>query len=633
MKKLFLLLLLPATLATTASAQLVMPAQKVIYGQKAKASAVKQRISGFETTPVNVNDPAVPSADAAFESLVGTTTYDLQSNSAIAKRVYNWGDGRVSGAFTISAAGEATGFPDRGTGYNITDTDGVMGAPAGGRIEGTNRTGFPAYDVLANGTEVVIAHGGSPTQPRPITKAAGATSWTVGSIPGVVGGLWPRVAAGGADGNSIHVIYVTGTSATDSRMFYCRSTNGGTSWDKVSVSLPGIGPEQFEAIGGDSYSIDANGNTVAILISDITNDLVLLKSTDNGETWTKKLVYDFPLENWNFDDGYTYDDIASAYYPGIAPDSLALFTNDETGNVFVDDQGRAHVAYAALYVLDPDTTQDGSLNWYPTYNNLGIIYWNDEMATGLNDAFIVGYSPDLNGDSIVVDAAANFFTDYGLEAFNSVPSLGMDAEGRLYISWIASHDILKNDDGIHYRNPFVTRSDPFDYTVWSEPVWVTNPDYLNDPTVAAFSEYSFPVMAEKVDDCIHMIYQRDFTLGLALRTDGNQDPEDNYIEYICVPTERFTISTKDRLVNNLPVNMVPNPAQDRTFVQFTTTNAADIQVEVFDAMGARVLAQQGFRASGDNLVEIVTTGLSNGMYYVRVIAGNEFGSAKLMIAK
>lgn len=633
MKKQFLLLI-TVMLATNAFAQLTLPPQKVNHGQKAKATAVKQRLTGFEAMPATHNAPAVPKADAAFESRLGISTYDLQSNAAIANRLYNWGNGRVSGVFALSSGSEANSFPDLGTGYNQTDNSGMMGEPPSARIEGGVRTGFPAYDVLANGTEVVMAHGSSPTQPILVTRATGAATWTLGSIPSIIGGLWPRVAAGGSDGNTIHLIYVTDTAFNGQKaaLLYCRSSNGGATWDKVSVSLPGIGAEQFDGINGDAYSIDANGNTVAILISDITNDLVLLKSTDNGETWTKKLVYDFPLDNWNFDDGYTFDDIAAAYDPDLAPDSLALFTNDETGNVFVDDQGRAHVAYPALYIQDPDTVKDNNLNWYPTYNNLGIIYWNDDMPTGLAAVHNVGYSPDLNGDSIVIDAAGNFFTDYGLEAFNSIPSMGMDQEGRLYIAYISSHDVLMNDEGVHYRHPFVVRSEPFDYTIWHPPFWVTDPVKFNDPAVTAFSEFSFPVIAQKVDDCIHMVYQRDFTLGLALRTEGSQEPEDNYVEYICVDI-RPIVTARMPEDKWLPLNMIPNPAQDRTFVQFTTSNAADIQVEVYDAMGARVLAQQGFRASGDNLVEIVTTGLSNGMYYVRVIAGNEFGSAKLMIAK
>jgi hypothetical protein len=66
------------------------------------------------------------SVGTGSETLIGTTTYDLQSNAAVQNRIVVHADGTISAGWTISQQYNNT-FSDRGTGYNfLTELHGVL---------------------------------------------------------------------------------------------------------------------------------------------------------------------------------------------------------------------------------------------------------------------------------------------------------------------------------------------------------------------------------------------------------------------------------------------------------------------------------------------------------------------------
>lgn len=61
--------------------------------------------------PVHTNGPRTPNR----EVIIGTTTYDLQSNSSVCKRISEFGN-KIAGTWSTSV--QASGWADRGSGYN-----------------------------------------------------------------------------------------------------------------------------------------------------------------------------------------------------------------------------------------------------------------------------------------------------------------------------------------------------------------------------------------------------------------------------------------------------------------------------------------------------------------------------------
>jgi len=628
---------------TSATGKNTLPVKSVIK---------MENMTGLET-PVSGVVSVPPAEDRFFsESLIGLTRLDLQSNNSTPSRVYNWGGGVVSATWQQSQEGEGgpTSYADRGTGYN-TNAAGSFLAPVTTRVEAV-RVGFSNYFVTASGEEWITSHSGAvPIKIHYAHRPQGGATWTEGDVPTTTpsGGLWTRSCAGGPDGNTIHLLYLTTPTANggvtveglNGQLKYCRSTNNGQTWDKVDISLPGIDSNNWLGITAEAYAIDAQNNTVAIAIFDWTNDVVMIKSDDNGDTWAApRIVNDFPLTKWDFDDGYTFDDISASYNADIFPspnnvsDSLALLTTDETGTVLVDNDGIVHVYYSSLFVRDPDTTADNSLNWYPGYD-LGIIYWNDLLDD--NDKIFAGYSPDLNGDGTWGspdngNPQTFAYDGYGFIGFSTLPSAGMDAAGNLYVTYTANHELNFTTDGFWFKQPFIVRAEASDWTSWGTPKAVLDESLVEDFTVTSFSENYYGIMAQNVDNNAHVIWQQDFELGLTTTLTGVQLPNFNEERYIAYPVDLLS-AAKEQPNTIRDIAVMPNPATDKARVRFDLEESGSLTLEVFNLAGKRIQIQQTNVASGTINLDLDTGGLYNGLYFIRVSTDNGSAVTKLTIAK
>jgi Secretion system C-terminal sorting domain len=656
MKKIYLSLLLVCAVFALANAQKKNANHK---------SHGKNSLPITSTLPTIAEDYAdgnslpIPVAEnRSFANLVaGPTTYDLQSNNSMARRIHNWGNGVVSATWTTSFTGsEALGFADRGTGYNKIDpATGAFGPAPTARIEGTTRTGFASYFVTDAGEEWVFSHAGAPGAYKIhyAHKSAAATNWIQGDVPitSPKGGLWARACAGGANGNTIHVIYSTtplnpaGSAAfggelvngLDGTLRYCRSSDGGATWDIIDKDFPELNSNEWLSVDADTYQVAAEGNTVAISLFSFTNDGLVWKSTNNGSSFAAaRVVNDFPLSKWTLNDGYTFDQLGaqydSTYYPNN--DSLAIFTTDETSSLLVDANGMVHLAYGSLFINDAvaDSAMQNNYNWYPEYD-FGIIYWNDTMPD--NAGIFAADSPDINGDgawgSPDNDPGTTYTAGYG-DAFSTGPSLGIGADGALYMSYIANHELHFDADGNWLHQPFVVRTAVGDVTQWGTPKPLFNEATHTDLSIGAFEECYFATMAEKVDGFIHVLYQQDFAPGIALRTTAVDPLQENSITYIAYPIDSLqaTISTKNSTRPSVDFTLSPNPAQNSTRLTVDMTANDKVQIEVYDVAGARVSNKQLQLNAGKQSVEINTAALPQGIYFVKLLTGDKVGLQKLV---
>ncbi|MDO8367902.1 MAG: hypothetical protein Q7T20_13965, partial [Saprospiraceae bacterium] len=362
--------------------------------------AKKTFYTGLENTGGHDSKESVPGAENSLLQYVGVTVYDLQSNGGAGHRVHNYGGGDLGAVFTLST--NATGYPDRGTGLNYA-TDGAWGPEPTTRVESV-RTGFSNYAVDADNTEYVFTHTNPPFTIHWAKRTAGAGAWTEGNVPTAIPGgqLWSRLAIGGNDGKTLHVIASTAPvgnggfvyKGMDGVVVYFRSQDGGATWDIQDQLLPGIDSSAFTGTDVEGYSIDAHGSTIAIAITNTWNDCLVYISDDNGDTWTKRIVNDFPLDKYVVNTGY---DPSILPFDPNAPTPAAIFTADGTVDVLVDIAGTAHMWYGATYVNDSITT-DAGWTFYPG-TNIGIVYWNSTMAD--NTGVVSGYCPDINNNQVL----------------------------------------------------------------------------------------------------------------------------------------------------------------------------------------------------------------------------------------
>ena len=89
--------------------------------------------------------------------------------------------------------------------------------------------------------------------------------------------------------------------------------------------------------------------------------------------------------------------------------------------------------------------------------------------------------------------------------------------------------------------------------------------------------------------------------------------------------------TKDNLENTLSI--YPNPATDKTIIQYKTGVASAVQLTITDQLGRSVMQSNEFLAAGVYSKTIDVTHFSQGIYIVKVTVNGKVNIAKLMVAK
>ncbi len=572
--------------------------------------------------------PAVPPAISGFraqEKEIGRTNFDIQTLASLGRRIGEPGNGTIGAAWQMALV--QPGFPDRGTGYNHFDGS-TWGPNPTVQVESA-RSGYPSYTVLENGTEVVISHKAltaTSWQLTAYTKALGETTWTEHVLPSNVpgGNVWAKIAAGGADGNSLHVVGITLNPAFGGAVYkgmtnhplYWRSTDGGQTWDKQDIVLPGVDSSQYLTMGAEAYNIEARGETVAISITGLFGDILVLKSTDNGNNWQKHVVYDFPLDKWN-GEPYTAADLPN---DPNSPDSLYTYSTDGAGSMVIDDQGTVHLFFGELYV----TGNPVDTGIYLDLGTNGIAYWNENIAT---IATIAG-AEDLDGDLALTLGGSIGDYRYGNTGLASFPTASIDDDGNIYLVYMAFNELFTDGSGGNtYRHIFITKSEDGGET-WTAPFDLVNPEVTEEPE---FVEAAYPSIPSRTGDVIQLIYQQDYVPGL---TAANATVPDQYIMHVTLEKLNFGVysSTKegDEMLNSMTLS--PNPARGHVQVGMDLQQNSSVQLEVLNMMGKQVFHKNlGNMASGTQRTALSLEGLASGMYFVRITVKGKILSKKLVV--
>lgn len=450
---------------------------------------------------------------AANGVVLAETWYDLQTNAAIDNRTQKNSDGSVTAAYTFSAT-SGPNYTDRGTGYSYKASSAWTAKPTA-RIE-NERTGWPSIMTLADGSEVVISHSTANDRlymSKRSSKGSGTWTHTIdptkATLAGIGSGylLWPRAVAGGKNGNTIHMIALTeptGGTFSGSRyggmngaLLYNRSKDGGTTWDIKHLLLPGIDTTAYDYIGGDNYSISAKGDVIAIAVYHRFGHVTVMKSTDNGDTWTTHRPLEFRYNRFNLGDYLILDSVV---------------TSDNTGDVIIDNSGKLHVFFGSWRWKDDNITD----SVYTVYRfDNGLHYWREDFGNGNHIRLqgLIDQDGNPNGISFV---SATPIADYGSKALNSAPSGGIDANGNLYVLF---HGVMEDGsngpsgkqyhfNNLHYRHQFAMKSTDGGCT-WGSPIDLTNAG-------TGFEECVYGAMAPQVDSKIRFTYMEDINPGTAV---------------------------------------------------------------------------------------------------------------------
>ncbi len=618
-KGLLLLLALSFGLLTLAQHRVAVP-------QAVRSISVVKKI-GAATESVNPISSAIQTEAPmlAFpEDVAGTTIYDLQSNaSSPYGRVVRFDDGTFDAVWTRGTG--PTVYTDRGTGYNYFDGT-AWGPDPSGRVESV-RTGWPSVALLGTAGEAIVSHRSGTLGLRFAKRATkGTGTWTESDIAapaGASGLLWPRMVSGGTNHNTLHVIALTaptGNGGTvfngqDGALVYTKSSDNGATWS-TPVVLPGMGATDYVAFGGDTYEFaEPKGNNIAFACVDNSNDFFIMKSTDNGDTWTKTIVWQNP-------------------YPMLDPTTTAtdtIYAPDATVGLAYDKNGILHAAFG-VYRLQ--FTGAGSYTYYPGLS--GIAYWNENMPTytgGDQKNILNPDSLDAHGDLIgtyLVDWNGNGTLDllysygnYGV-GWASFPQLAFDNNNNAAFIFSSLTEGY-NDGSKDYRHIWC-RASSDNGTNWGQIL------DLDDDPIHMFDECVFPSICGTSDpETWYFTYQYDNVPGLAVRGDLTAPTTNTISFYHLSKLVNGINDPKAAETASIAANF-PNPFSGATKVDVTLTKPVPVSITVSTVTGQKVsFNEYGVQSAGIHSLTIDGSKLSSGIYFYTVTAGTQNFTRKMVV--
>ncbi|MEI7661756.1 MAG: T9SS type A sorting domain-containing protein, partial [Bacteroidota bacterium] len=499
--------------------------------------------------------------------------------------------------------------PDRGTGYNYYSGTAWNAAPAQ-RIE-TSRCGWPSINPWMGNGEIVFGHNSSASLLKNTRSTKGTGAWTQQSLAGPTGAVdisWPRVMTSGASHNSVHVICLTYSAyqGLNLALLYWRSLDGGVTWDKRNVILPGMTSTDCLGFAGDEYAwASPKGDTIAFAVAGQWVDGFVMKSVDNGTTWTKTVFYNNPFK--------------LTPLTTIVPRFACL---DGSVAVELDHAGKAHVAVGRMY-----SNGDGSGHFYYPGTD-GLVYWNENMAvldtnrlTNLDslDAHgqLIGYvAENTAGDSIVG------FPKYGV-GLSSFPQISIDNNSNISVIWAGLTVGNPSPDNLNYRHIWV-RGLSAGSSSWGYMI------DLNSSFLSIFKEYTYPSMAKKItNNNLKFIYQTADVPGSAVK-DATVAYHTNNIEYRNDATW-VGLDNQHPLENSISQNF-PNPAGASTYIRISLARSGEVKMKISDITGYTVMElNKGLINSGNHDIMINTSQLKSGIYFYTVSIGSEKITKKMIV--
>ena len=581
------------------------------------------------------------------EGVAMETYYDLQSNGYVSNRMYQKANGDVAVVTTMSREQNLTAS-DRGTGYNfiaggnMSNLGDIPEVREEANATGDDvRTGWPTIAPYGPEGEILVNH--SSGLNYWIREKAGQGQWDGPySIPNPEGLeypfslSWPRVATSGANNDVIHVVCASQHSISSEEMvnaqFYCRSTDG-QNWE-VAYSPLEETDEHINIYSADDYSIATNGDVVAICYTSVFyGHALVMKSTDNGQTWERIVVWENPyIGDWETDENTITPEETPAQTPvhstvAVGPDgtvhvafSVATYAHTELGNTFSYYYGR---------------TADGIAYWNDTRAALtNLRLWEDDpenegyVLHSMDSVNFCGWLPfysniaDFNNDAVYKN------DDYIYQFYGSCsgfPALSVDPEGNLALAY-STPDTERElfDNTAYYRSTVMS------YKAANEEGWHVAVEHVFEDFMHMVDESMFVNAAPSVtrQGEFWFSYVADNVPGLAWGSGASQSsPENNQCYVFKISSEFIPVGTEEIIARDVVYNVYPNPASDYIFV--SSSMDADATVTFTNLAGQTVKVVNTNLTTGDNSVSI--NDLNSGVYFCTVSANGYSHTTKVVV--
>ncbi len=621
--KRILLLTIALCIAIGASAQFGAMMQK-----KANVIASTQKTSNIDLPVVGQHPPNsyVSNKSIMDDPVTCITRYDLQSTYTNQRRVYLHPDGTMGAVATWTEQDAA--WSDRGSGYNYFNGTSWGPLPTA-RVESI-RVGWGEYLPFEANGEMIIAH--ELTGPLVINKRVpkGTGAWTQTLMPALPSNItamwWPRSVTNGPNHTYIHIIAMTLPTGNggqvyngmDGALLYSQSLDGGTTWTDWT-QLAGTSGTEYTNFTADTYSwAEPHGDTLAFTVGESWMDQFIMKSTDNGTTWTKTIVHQ-SLYNLG----------------GNSPNFF--YCPDGTMSLAMDKSGMVHLVFG----LQSDSGSP-TAGYYRPYTE-GIVYWNENMPQ---------LRQDLNPDSLFahgqyvawVKDTMVFYPPSGVSyaayytSLTSNPELIIDNFNKVFLVWAGETSLIDPNSymlrHIYGRDGVIT---PAGDILWHNDTLV---DLTGDWIQYNFAECMYPSASQNTDANICILFQRDDYGGSYVKSInisgylGQTSPDDNFMTLLKWEKPIWVGVNEKHAKPTFSVGQnIPNPVNGLTKVNVYLQNAGDLSLKVTNLTGQMLISMKKTNVlPGVSQFVIDGNQFSPGIYFYTVRQG-EKGITKKMIVQ
>ena len=600
-------------------------------------------------TPQTAKSVVVNRWESVEDGETMQTYYDLQSNGWCSNRMYQLPNGKVGIVATMSHSETSPSGNDRGTGYNFYNGSAWDDQPEN-RVE-PFKTGWPTICQYGANGEVMISH--APVHCW-IRETAGEGEWQdMGLLPDHPEAYpydedlaWPRVATSGDNHEIIHVIADLQHSGdvTEHHQVYYRSEDGGQTWITAYSPLVQDG-EEANHYTADNYVIAANGHNVAMIYSDdLQSHMVMYKSTDDGQTWVRTVIWENPYYgcDWETDECSIYTD--------------TMFGPCNTSMV-IDNNGVVHVAMNTWEYWH--TELGNSVSYFYGRGVDGIYYWNDTQEAPIQapdgnphhalrlwwpagDGYVhmeddstkwIGYVPmyyDEDGNLIDWDNDKEWLeSDYFYKIRGGAsgwPALACDPNGNLACAF-STPCTARESDGSYLRTIIVS------YYNAAEGYWHQDVDDLLDKeefVMLQYQEAIFTVAAPNVANVgeFWFGYQADDKFGCFVGSSAAQtEVSDNTIHGVKVIADPDCVGISEIESVDPVYAIYPNPV---TGNMMTVSSAmdADATITIVNLVGQTVKQFNQNLHKGENTISI---DLTTGVYFCTINANGYNNTVKFVV--
>ena len=579
------------------------------------------------------------------------TTYDLQSNSWCSNRMYQLPNGSVGIVATMSHEENQTAS-DRGTGYNFYngETEEWQEIPEE-RLE-EMRTGWPTIAQWGETGEIMISHSPCRCWTR---EVAGEGEWQyMGELPYVPEGYpydgenisWPRVTTSGDNHNIIHVIgdiqHSVSSSEVHHHQAYLRSEDA-INWT-ISYSPLAQDNEEVDRYSADAYNIASYGHTVAMIYSDdLQSHVVMYKSTDDGLTWERTVIWENPYYgcDWENDECSIFTDTMfgpSNVAIAVGPDGVAHvamntyeYIHDEIGNTYTTWRGRTvdGIYYWNDTQEAPIQSVDGNPHhalrlWWPEGEYL---YMRPDSTKW------IGYVPmyegiDYNNDKFYIEN--DYFYKFR-SGQSGMPALSIDPFGNIACAYSAPCTARESAEEKYFRSIYLS------YYNVDEGYWHQVVDDLTDDIWFMYSENIFTISANNTVNPgeFWFGFQDDSYIGLYWGSNATQtDASYNLIHGVKVIADPEFVSVPENYdaVNPMTaIDVQPNPVKDNLYVTINASQNSVMDIAVYNLTGQKVMETSATVSTGINRPSLDVTSLSSGIYFLSVSANGFKETVKFIV--